>query len=298
MRPDGGPVAGLGLVVAGIVHQGHVHPAVPVRIVPGEINLAVQCLAGFQQGACGIIHIARTIIGQDIRTVHVKDGRITPPGILDIIITDRPRSPIGGIAFLVEQGLEGRLGILDDEIGILESDQDDGNPVSALGQGRGPGGSLHLAGRAAHRLRLFALRGGRLGRRTEEPVFAPGDNAPALVGHIMEPFVTVDLDRDDAAVRLGHLDLAGVGGDGGEDMEGAQQEREGGKDSFHGYWMQTMKPVPLPAISQAFPSATRTAWTSNSAAWVAACLTERTIRMVKRSFSAKSTGRPVTWMAV
>ena len=298
MRPDGGRVPRLGLVVAGIVHQGHVHLAVPVRIVPGEIDPAVQSLAGFQQGACGIIRIARTIIGQDIRTVHVENGRILPPGILDIVITDRPCGAIGGIAFLVEQGIEGGLGILDGEIGILESDQDHGNPVDALGQGRSPGGGLHLPGRTAHRLRLFALRGGRFGRRTEEPVFAPGDNPAAVIGQIMEPLVTVDLDRDDAAVRLGHLDLAGVGGNGGEDMEGAQQEREGGKDSFHGYWMQTMKPVPLPAISQAFPSATRTAWTSNSAVWVAACLTERTIRTVKRSFSAKSTGSPVTWMAV
>ena len=273
MRPDGGLVARLGLVVAGIVHQGHVHLAVLVRIVLGEIDLAVQSLAGLHQGVRGIIDIRRTIIGQDIRTEHVEDGGITPAGILDIVITDRSRSAIGGIALLVEQGVEGRLGILDDEIGILESDQDDGNPVDALGQGRGSGGGLHLPGRAAHRLRLFAFRGGRLGRRTEEPVFAPGDNAPALVGHIMEPFVTVDLDRDDAAVGLGHLDLAGIGGDGGEDMEGAQKERESGKDSFHGYWMQTMKPVPFPAMSQALPSSRWTTFAEKVEEWVTACLT-------------------------
>ena len=89
----------------------------------------------------------------------------------------------------------------------------------------------------------------------------------------MEPLVTVDPDGDDAAVRLGYPDLSRISRDGRKDMESAQQERKGCKDLLHGYWMQTMKPVPLPAISQALPSSMWTTWTERSEKWVAACLT-------------------------
>ena len=82
----------------------------------------------------------------------------------------------------------------------------------------------------------------------------------------------MDLDRDDRAVRLHHLDLSRIGGNGEKGIEGTREECEGYKNLSHGYWIWTRKPVPPSAISQALPSSTLTTVTVKSSAWVAACL--------------------------
>ena len=138
--------------------------------------------------------------------------------------------------------------------------------------GRCAGGRLRLGGTTPLD-RLDALGGGGHFRRTEEAVHAADNPLSALVRDVVEPLVTVNLDGDGGAVRLDHLDFSGEGRDGGEDMHGAQQERKGGKNSSHGYWRQTMKPVPFPARSQALPPSRWTTFAESVEIWVTACLT-------------------------
>ena len=277
MRPDGRFVAAFRLVVTGIIHQRHVDIAVPVRIISAEIHLGIQAAAGFRQGAGDVIDIGRAVLGKDIRAKNFKNGRILSVGVLDIEVADRARSSVGGIALLVEQGVEGRTRVFQGERRILERDEDDGNPVGSLRQARRPGGLEGVRPRPlgilTHFQGLGDRGGGRLVGGTEESVRTAGDDPAAFVREIVEPLVTMDPDGDRASVRLGQPDFPGIGRNGGKDMEGAQKERKGSKDSLHGYWMHKMIPVPLPAMSHAFPSAIRTTWTDRSEKWVAACLT-------------------------
>jgi hypothetical protein len=96
--------------VSRIIHQRHVHAAVSVRVVPAKINLVVQGLAGLRQGSAGIIDVIRAILGEEIGAEHLKDGVVQAVRILEVEIMDRSGAAILGIAFFVEQGIEGQPG--------------------------------------------------------------------------------------------------------------------------------------------------------------------------------------------
>ena len=85
----------LSRVMSGVVHQKHIHLAVIVIVVIGEINLAVQLLGGF----CNCIRrFIGTIIGHVPGKCHgaiyVKYGFKSTVGVIIIKIPYRTSCPI------------------------------------------------------------------------------------------------------------------------------------------------------------------------------------------------------------
>ena len=277
MRPDGVRAAAFSLVMTGIVHQDHVDVAVIVGIILAEIDFGIEQAACLLQGLPGPFRLVLSVIlarlGHRHRAVNLEHRLVFAVGIFVVIITDRTGTAVRGVAFLVEHVGKSRLRIVDDKLLVAEIHENDRNLVPSLRERPGMGGLRpHLGRRAPHLGRFLPLRGGRHRGRPIETVRALGNNLTALVGDIMEPFVAMDLDRNDRSVRLHHLDLSRIGRNGEKGIEGTREECEGYKNLSHGYWIWTRKPVPPSAISQALPSSTLTTVTVKSSAWVAACL--------------------------
>ena len=159
-------------------------------------------------------------------------------GILVVIIPDRTGSAVRGIAFLIEHVGESRHRIVDDELLVAEIHEDHRNPVPSMREGLSLGGLRpHLAGGASHLVRLLPLLGSRHLGRPIEAVGILGDDPAVLVRDIAKPFIAMNPDRDERAVRLPDLDFSRIGRNGGKGMESTHEECEGYKDLSHGYWI-------------------------------------------------------------
>ena len=126
MGPDG-IVLSLGLVPAGVVHEDHVHLAVPVVVVLAPVDFVVMGLDSRPENLGGILLLGVVSHGAVVR-IGAEDIEIRlekAHGIVQVIVADRSGGAVGGIPRLVQHVGEGLLRRLYGEGAVAELDQHD-----------------------------------------------------------------------------------------------------------------------------------------------------------------------------
>ena len=118
MRPDRIRRGTFRLAVAGVIEEDQVDIAVAVVVVPGEIHVGIDFLAGVVKGApgadvvpgaAGVGPVVGHVIVQGNRPDDVENRLEKTVGIIVVIIPGGTGGPVAGITDLVQEVGEGRL---------------------------------------------------------------------------------------------------------------------------------------------------------------------------------------------